>query len=286
MAEGDNNNGSASSSKPAAHSGGSGLSRHLGPLPLWAWVAVIIGTVIVYKIIKDRSASAATTTASGTVGAANNANSLFGSEGFSTNSAGEVIDNATGDILGTFGGATSGTGSGTSSYEAWATNAQQALFNLGYDNGAVNQALQDYSSGQALPQSEYNIIEAAMKLVGNPPSGIALPTLQKGSAGGATTSPPATTNTVENLLQPLNAQDFAKTVLYGQYSPGEYTQIGTVENGQYQGTNVVGGAPVYANVFGGFVQDFNFATLPNGTGIYIPTSLTKYEANSGYKVAA
>lgn len=283
--------GTASAGQSTASHSGSGLSRRFGPLPLWAWVGVVVVGVIVWKIVRDRqAASASTTTASGTVGAADNASSLFGSEGFSTNSAGEVIDNATGDILGTFGGTTSGTGSsGGSTFATWASNAQQALFNLGFNNASVDQALQDYSSGQPLPQSEYNIIESAIKLVGNPPSGIALPQLQKQtttSTSSSTGTSSTVTNTIENLLPELNAQDFAKTVLYGQYTSGEYTQIGTVQNGQYQGTNVIGGAPVYANVFGGFVQDFNMSTLPNGTGIYIPTSLTKYESTSGYKVAA
>jgi len=37
--------------------------------------------------------------------------------------------------------------------------------------------------------------------------------------------------------------------------------------------------PVYANVFGGFAQGFNEATLPSGTGLYIPTQFTPYEHN-------
>ena len=45
------------------------------------------------------------------------------------------------------------------------------------------------------------------------------------------------------------------------------------------GHQVSGGAPVYANLFGGFKQDFDMCTLPIGTGIYIPTSLLGYEAH-------
>lgn len=79
-------------------------------------------------------------------------------------------------------------------------------------------------------------------------------------------------------LPPVNANAYAKTVPYGSYSPGDYTQIGTVNNGLFTGTNVSGGVPVYANVFGGFQQGFQEATLPQGTGIYIPSSLKAYES--------
>lgn len=280
MAEGENTNDSAHSSKPAAHSaGGSGLSHRIGPLPLWGWIAVVVVGVIIWKVVRSRQA-AQTQTASGTVGGANNALGLFGSEGFSTNSAGEVIDNATGDILGTFGGATSSTGSaGTGTYAGWAGAAQQALLNLGYDNNLVDTALQDYSAGQQLPQNEYNAIEAAIKLVGNPPSGIALPELQPPPAAPAPApAAPAPAPPPVPTLPALNSNAYPLTVLFGQYAPGDYTQIGSVNNGQYSGYNVTGGAPVYANVYGGFVQGFNWSTLPNGTGIYVPTSVLPYVA--------
>lgn len=218
MAEGDTND-SAHSSKPASAHSGSGLTHRFGPLPVWAWVGVVVVGVIVWKIVRDRQASSAsTTTASGTVGAANNANSLFGSEGFSTNSAGEVIDNATGDILGTFGGATGSTGSaGGTGFGAWATNAQQALFNLGFDNGAVDQALQNYSAGQALPQGEYNIIESAIRLVGNPPSGTALPTLQKIAPPAAAAPPPAASSPAPSVAPPLSGALQSLMTSNGEY---------------------------------------------------------------------
>jgi hypothetical protein len=88
-------------------------------------------------------------------------------------------------------------------------------------------------------------------------------------------APPAAQS---GLLPYLNAQDFVKQVRFGQYTSNAFTQIGKYVNGQYQSTNVGGGAPVYANVYGGFVQDYDPATLPNGTGAYIPTSLMTYTA--------
>jgi hypothetical protein len=258
-------------------SGGSGLAKRVGPLPIWGWIVVVIGGIVVWRIIKNRNAASSGVTG-GTQG--NNALPLFGTEGFSTNSAGQIVDNATGDILGSFPGGTNSTGSsgtGTLTAAQWFSNAQQTLFNLGYDSAAVDQALQDYAAGNHLPQNEYGIIEAAIRLTGNPPSGIALPVLQKPkppSSGGS--------GTASNALPYLNSQSFPITVLFGQYGPNDYTKVGTVVNGQYQGNAVSGGAPVYAGLFGGFEQDFNMATLPNGTNLYVPTSLV----NQGYAKAA
>jgi hypothetical protein len=264
MAEGE----TQSAASPTSPQTGNALTHKLGPLPVWAWAAVLVGVVIVYKVIKSRQS--ASSTASGTVGGANNANSLFGTEGFSVNSAGQVVDNATGDILGGSQNISGGSAGSVSSGAQWFTTAQQTLFNLGYDSSAVDQALQDYAAGNPLPQNEYGIIEAAIRLTGNPPTGIALPELS------STPAPPAA---AAAGLPPVNAQSFPLTVLFGQYNPGDYTKIGTITNGAYTGENVSGGVPVYANVFGGFVQDFQSKSLPSGTDIYIPTQFVAYEGN-------
>lgn len=262
---------------PEENSGGNFLTNRVGPLPVWGWFAVVVGGFIVWRIIHNRNASSAAGT--GTVGAANNAASLFGSSGFSTNSAGQVVDNATGDILGMVpGGGTGGAGSsstGVTTATQWFANAQQTLFNLGYDSTAVDTALQDYLAGNPLPPNEYGIVEAAIKLTGNPPTGVGLPSELQPSAPSA---PPVSLPAGKPVLPYLNSQTYPIQVLFGQYAPGDYTKVGTVLNGQYVGQGVTGGAPVYANLFGGMEQDFNMATLPNGTDIYIPTSLY----NQGY----
>ena len=90
----------------------------------------------------------------------------------------------------------------------------------------------------------------------------------------AAATAPAGTPSVS--LPYVNAQGFAKRVLFGQYTSNGFRRIGKYVNGQYQGTKVGGGAPTYAGVYGGFVQDYDPATLPNGTGLYIPTSLMAY----------
>lgn len=273
MAEGDNSNASSSTSKPASSSSGSGLGHRIGPLPVWAWVAVVVGAVLLYKVLKGNSASSSTT-ASGTVGATNGASSLFGSEGFSSNSAGEVIDNATGDILGTFGGSTgSGSTSSTGTFEGWTTSAQQALFNLGYDNTAVDQALQDYASGQQLPQNEYGIIEAAINLIGNPPSSVALPQLQPPAAPAAPapSSPtpaapaPAPPSNNSNENAPLSGSLIQQMVANGEHVISSYYDA--ADNTQYYLTNL-GGVYTVGNGFFGSV--FSLGSEFVGT----PTQIT------------
>jgi hypothetical protein len=286
------------STSHSSSSSGSGLAHRIGPLPVWGWLAVAIGAIILYKIIKDRS-SASTSTASGTVGASDNAASTFGSEGFSLNSAGEVVDNATGDILGTVAGysptGSSGTGGGTGgstlTAQQWVTNAQEALFNLGYNNATVDQALQDYLAGNQLPQNEYSIIEAAIALTGSPPAGLGTPVLSAsggtgtGSGAGGTSTGSSGGTTAGPLLPEINAQDYPLQYLFGQYSPSQFTQVGQVINGVFQGTNVAGGVPVYANLFGGMEQDFDMKTLPNGTPIYIPSEFVAYEDTNNPQIA-
>ena len=100
-----------------------------------------------------------------------------------------------------------------------------------------------------------------------------------GSTSGATNPPTVAAAPATTSLPPVNASSYPSIVPFGTYGPGDYTQIGTVTGGQYSGQQVSGGVPVYANVFGGFAQGFNEATLPSGTGLYIPTQFTPYEHN-------
>lgn len=88
----------------------------------------------------------------------------------------------------------------------------------------------------------------------------------------APNNPPA-----QQSLPPVNPTSYPTNVPYGSYNASDYTKIGTVgSNGIYTGGTVIPGVPVYANVFGGFVQNFNPKTLPSGTGIYIPSQFAAY----------
>lgn len=231
---------------------GHGLSKKVGPLPIWGWAAVVIGAYLMFRYLQARSANnAAATAANGTGG-------------------GLAPNNAAG--IPTPGSTTSGTTPDTTTVSGWLAAAQAALQNLGLDNNTINQALQNYAAGIPLQQSEYNIVESAIKIVGAAPSSLGNPALAS-QGGGTTGNNPSPTPS----LPPINAANYAQKLLYGQWSAADYTQIGVVNKGVYTGTNVSGGVPVYANVFGGLVQGFNMATLPDNTAIYIPTSLLAYD---------
>lgn len=104
-----------------------------------------------------------------------------------------------------------------------------------------------------------------------------LPTGALSSTNGSTsgpTNPPPVASTPQTL-PPVNAANYPQIVPYGSYSPSDYTQIGNVVNGVYQGQNVSGGVPVYTNIFGGFAQ----GPFPQqgSYGVYIPSQFTQYE---------
>lgn len=153
-------------------SGGNILTHKLGPLPVWGWFAIALVSYIIYRKLKGGS-----TAGNGTVTAANGANNLLGSQGAYTNGAGQIIDAATGQVLGT----TTGSGIPTTttttpiSGQDWAAKAYNALQGLGYSNQAINDALQKYVSGQPLNATEMGIVDGAVNLVGAAPSSIGSP---------------------------------------------------------------------------------------------------------------
>jgi hypothetical protein len=246
--------------KPA----GKGISKRLGPLPYWGWGLVLVGGYLGYRYIKAREAADEAAVASGTTG-------------------GTLIPNDVGlPSTSTVGGA------GTfSSLAGWEQAMLTFLTGNGLDSADALNGVNAWLNGNCVSQAAYNAIAAALvsSSVGLPPGYTTLPTLsvcpaaqQSTSTGGGSTTPaPA-----QPTLPYLNAQLYPLKVLYGDYNPGAYTEIGTVQNGVYTGEQVAGGAPVYANVFGGFVQDFDEATLPNGTGIYVPTDLLDYVYTPGH----
>lgn len=246
-----------------AKAGGHGLGKKLGPLPIWAWAAVIVGSYLLYHYLKNRSAAAGTT-------------GLVGGTGTTLGT-----DNAGSAGSGNTTGGTTTSGTDTTTPQGWLAAAQNALQGLGLDNNTINGALNDFVSGQPLPQSEYNIVTEAIKIIGAAPSSLGNPSLAAAGvtgSSGATSTPPVV-SAPANALAQLNAQSYPLQVLFGNYSPSDYTQVGFVgPNGTYAGSQVSGGAPVYAGLFGGMEQDFNMSTLPVGTKIYVPTSLV----NQGY----
>src|SRR5271157_2566696 len=124
--------------------GGSFFTNRLGPLPVWGWLAVLVGAAGLWWFLHRNSASS---TVPGTL--------LVG------NNAGGPSDIGVG----------TGTTPTTSSTNAdWVSQAYQYLVNsLGYTTTDVTNALQAYGAGQPLNQQEYNIVENAINGIGAPP---------------------------------------------------------------------------------------------------------------------
>lgn len=246
-------------------SGGTGLKKKLGPLPLWGWMVAGGVGFIGYRFLRARSAATSAVAATGTTGGGATGTIPIGGSGA--------------------GGATGVGAAGTfASTAAWTQAALGFLTGNGLSPGDAYSAVTSFLNGNCVSQAAYNALAAMLDstTVGLPPGlGTAPPALQVCPSPAQTPTPsnptPPTQTTTQ--LPPINAQLFPLKVLFGQYGPNDYTQVGTVTNGVYQGKGVTGGAPVYANVFGGFVQDFDMASLPNGTGIYVPTALLPYVAH-------
>jgi hypothetical protein len=168
--------------KPAAKSG-SGISKKLGPLPIWAWALMIIATYFLYKYLKDRSSSSTTTAGTDAgLAAAGTGTAVDGSNGF---------EGGTNNV--------STTGSTNESVSDWIDSAQTALENLGYSSDSVDQAFQDYLAGNPLSASELAIIDSATNLVGAAPAGLGIPN------NGATGTPGTTTGTTTTTTTPTVA---------------------------------------------------------------------------------
>jgi hypothetical protein len=255
--------------KKPAKAGGSGVSKKLGPLPYWGWGAVGIGTYVIYRYLKARSAAESALTASGTTGG-------------TTIPAGALqTASSTASGQGTFG-----------STSAWVQAALDYLTSNGVDGGDAFNGITAYLNGNCVSQTVYNGLSSAFSntSIGLPPSAFnsaTLPPLTVCPAAQQTPTPsnpapaaPSPVATVVSQLADIQASAWPTIVKFGQdpNAATDFTQIGVVNNGVYSGYNVTHGAPVYAGAFGGYAQDFDEATLPNGTAIYAPTTLI----NQGY----
>ena len=167
---------------------GNALTHKVGPLPVWGWAAVIIGAYLLYRFLHKSSSTATTATTDGTINGSNNANGLVGTEGASVNGAGQIVDTATGTVLGTVSG---GDNSTVTTPGDWVTAAMQSVESLGFDPAAVEQAFQAYTSGQPLTTGQYGIIESAFNTTGAAPAPLGLPQMVVPSAPVAVAPTPA-----------------------------------------------------------------------------------------------
>lgn len=75
----------------------------------------------------------------------------------------------------------------------------------------------------------------------------------------------------QNNGNPIVPAEWPNIIKFGSYSPAEFTEVGTVSNGVYNGqaienTNV----PEYNNVYGGFAKISGPSQLTNGS-VWVPT---------------
>lgn len=153
---------------PPAKTKGSGVTKKLGPLPIWGWALMIVLAYLLYRYLKNRNSSASAT------------GSLSGAGGTAVNGAGSGGSN----------NVSTPTGS-SQSVEDWINAAQNALENLGYSQSSVDQAFQDYLAGNTLTPQEAAIISSATNLVGAAPAGLGIPNTGSGGSTGTTTPPPS-----------------------------------------------------------------------------------------------
>lgn len=132
-----------------------------------------------------------------------NAAAITGATGSSLDTSG--AGNATTSLLPT------GSSSTISTLSDWMNSVQSwAVSTLGSDPATVQNALQNYSNGNCLTQTEYNIIDQALGALGSPPDAPYQGVILCPNTSGTTTPPPqpSTTSqtpaTVGNGLLPTN----------------------------------------------------------------------------------
>jgi hypothetical protein len=242
------------------------LDKKLGPLSRKAWIGVAAGTVGVYYLYRRYEASVA----------ARSSSALLGGSTVPTDTGGSV----------------STTSPSFSTLGAWEAAAIAAMTGPGYNNAQALNDINAWLAGSCVSAAGYTALSSILgnQSIGLPPGYTSLPAIQvcsssqnpappAGGGGPANPGPAA-----PNALQQLEAEAFPHQYNFGSYtfSPGgpgtQFTQVGTIQNGKYNGAQVLAGAPVYAGVFGALVQNFTPSKLPNGVGVYVPT----YLVNEGY----
>ena len=241
-------------------SSGKGLTKKAGPLPVWGWFAFAGGGFLVYRFIKARQSAGAVNAASGTTG-------------------GDLIPNDIG-----LPSSTGGTTATFTSVGAWTEALLENLTQAGISPGDAYTAAQAYLNGTCVTQGAYNAIAAAILSpnVGLPPGFYSPPSLSVCPTATTTTGTTTPSSgggspvaTVAAALTQIDATAWPKIVAYGTDANAgtDFTEIGVVNNGQYQGKAAKSGAPVWAGVDGGYAQGFNLSTLPNGTILYGASAL-------------
>lgn len=140
------------------------LAQQLGPLPLWAWLIVIAGSLgLAYYINRQggiggggESASESQTPQETVVENTSNVPGVgMGASGFTYQAPPEPEDNTENEI---------------ETNEQWAQQAIDQLIAEGYDAGLVDTAIRKYVSVQQLNTAEKEIRDMALRKLGPPPT--------------------------------------------------------------------------------------------------------------------
>lgn len=170
----------------AAGKAGSFLTRKIGPLPMWVWLAAGLGIYLYFQ--HQQAATAATAATNQQTDPAGNVGSIDPATGYvfgtpedlaalAADNGGTSTDSGTAGQSGTSGGQT------YADNNSWGIAAINYLVGLGIDATTANQAVELYLSSQPLTTAQQADVNLAIGALGPPPS---LP-------GPTTGSPPPVT---------------------------------------------------------------------------------------------
>ncbi len=198
----------------AEDSAGSGLSKKLGPLPVWGWGAASAAAYLVFRYYKSRSAAASTAGSSIPV------------------TTSQPIDTGTGG---------SGSGSGLpifNSVGAWINAAITKMSGSGVGAGDAYNGVNAWLAGSCVDQAVYNALSSALTALGTPPGFAQGPAL--------TVCPTSTGTTVAQAGPQLTTEQFLQGI--AALPPAQKTA--TEQFLQWNQAQRLAGQPYYTGLTG------------------------------------
>ena len=160
---------SSSGRPPAPGGGGFSLSKKIGPLPVWVYMAVIV--VALYAYEKKKKTAAGTTGTPATTAQSTGAASSTGSDAASQSALEQSL---------------AANVSAPTTNPQWEANAESILVGYGYPMVQVQAALNTYLAGGVLSSIQQEIVNASIEAAGAPPSP---PATNTASTASATVAP-------------------------------------------------------------------------------------------------
>lgn len=137
------------------------VTHKVGPMPGWAWIAVVAGGAWVYYLWKRRNS----VSTSGTVQQTANTSSTTTGVGWGGDGTIPTLS-APGNIV------TANGTPGSTTNAQWARNVVNALIAGGADPTLANNSLTTYLSGGTLSAAQQSIVDTALTQYGAPPEGL------------------------------------------------------------------------------------------------------------------